>query len=105
MTELAHQFVPGHKPGPGWRIGVFAMIVLWAAIGPLADNLGDYAFAVRAVLVIGAFALYIAANNSDFCNRTERTAWHEKVKMYEDGWICMQCGQSWLPAPANHGTK
>jgi hypothetical protein len=31
-------------------------------------------------------------------------AWEAKVKMYEFGWLCLQCGHSWVP-PADSATQ
>lgn len=89
-TELARQFEPGAEPtilGGGVAFGSFVLGV--PGIVAIADGaLGAVIFG--AFLLIGAMAVLTGGH---FNARAERRAWLEKVRMYEHGWICLQCGK------------
>jgi hypothetical protein len=94
MTELARKFTPGPAPtataenGCGGCLVLLALVLLVASFG---DHSEYFLFALLAAG--GAVALFMSGKS---ITARKRTAWLEKVKMYEHGWICFQCGQAWI---------
>lgn len=61
---------------------------------PISDGIGP-ALAIGAAVGAFIWGNRIAAE--------KRPAWLEKVKMYEHGWVCLQCGHSWIPSESDTG--
>ena len=87
-NQLAAGFNPGPKPSwvSGVVLGLALVLVGMMAIG---DNL-----AIGVILAIaGAIIAFGMYNAKRLAIRT----WDSKVYMYHRGWICLQCGHSWVP--------
>jgi hypothetical protein len=106
-TELARRFIPGPAPEMPADWGAFfrsiydkpvLFIVLCMALGAL---LGWAAYIDIRILgyaiVFTVLGFFIELQSS-----VRYPAWLEKVKMYDHGWICLQCGHSWIPEADSH---
>jgi hypothetical protein len=92
MTELA----PGRDPlvaSGCWPIALVSVPFGLFLLAIAGDDLASKICGV--VLLLLPFAYPIGAR-LDVLNL--RPAWLEKVRMYEHGWICLQCGNSWISA-------
>jgi hypothetical protein len=96
MTELARQFVPGPKPAGVNvnEIGCFALFGLLCLGVSTATDSPVVALFGGAMLMIAIASPFISKHQA----ARRHPAWLEKVKMYEHGWICLQCGHSWIIA-------
>jgi hypothetical protein len=88
MTEIAARYIPGQQPSS-------VSMIVW---GILVLSIGFFAWSQTKVLSVGALllgaVLVFAGDGNRIANKRQ---WDRKVKMYETGWICMQCGSSWIP--------
>jgi hypothetical protein len=87
-SELAARFTPGAERGP--LHGMASGIVV-SGIGLVAgfQNL----LAGTVLLALGAILMFAAWGNNTAARRERR----KRLRMYEHGWICLQCGASWIP--------
>jgi hypothetical protein len=97
ITQLAAQFNPGASPrinGCQWLIfgGVclFFTILLHATINSW-DGASLFFLVLTVASVAGPFI------QSKWIKETGRPTWEGRVKTYELGWICLQCGKTWIP--------
>jgi hypothetical protein len=89
MSQLASKFTPGPEPSASGQIGCGVLLLLLALI----TFSGSSDFAATAAVI--GIVVIIAGILKDKAAWPE---WQKKVKVYENGWICMQCGTWWLPA-------
>jgi hypothetical protein len=88
-SQLAAKFYPGPKPSAVRGIVVSLCLLFGSAVLIGKDDLGAGIGAGFLGLVIGAVALLNKSGQESIRQR--------KMAMYEHGWICMQCGASWIP--------
>lgn len=71
-------------------MGLVGLVLLIASLG----STGDAGYSLWGLLAVGgSVALFISGKS---ISAKKRPAWLEKVKMYEHGWVCLQCGHSWI---------
>lgn len=101
MTALAQQFLPGPKPtGFSWFggclsavgiLGLFGGLLSYAESHSSSDSDGIIGAAILLVAGVVVFAF------KRFQARSLHPIWVEKTVRYELGWVCLQCGHSWVP--------
>jgi hypothetical protein len=97
-NELANTLRPGPKPtGHGRTSLVLYLIILLMALAFLGDN----EFSTRvAVTVIGVICSLSVVYLNDYDKRhlpLQIEAWERRNRLYNDGMICLNCGNSWIP--------
>lgn len=88
-SELAGRFYPGPKPLAIGGIGLSLCLLALCAALISEDALGAGVGVGCLGVLIGAAALLYRSGQASIRRR--------KMPMYEHGWICKQCGASWIP--------
>lgn len=96
QTALAEKFTPGKDvaeiAGMLMGFGILALI-----LGAIMDSkLGTLASIIGGICVFIGILAFVASNDKKV--KSERDA---KVKLFEEGWICHTCGNTWLPLESN----
>lgn len=91
ISQLAAKFYPGPKPSATGGVVAGLCLLFGSAILMGTDAFGAGIAVGFLGVLIGAAALL---NKSGLESIRQR-----KMPMYEHGWICMQCGASWIPKP------
>jgi hypothetical protein len=88
LSPLAQRFWPGPAPSQAgaWGAGAFLAV---AALIFMAYSFGA-GFFFLIVAVVGT-AIAIKQKTDEY------PVWEEKLRIYEYAWICLQCGQTWIP--------
>jgi hypothetical protein len=89
MTELARRFVPGPEPSGVNGYGCGGLLILAGVLWMISAGLEDYR-----LVVVGAGVAFLIRGKLE---AAKHPGWLEKVRMYAHGWICLQCGHSWIP--------
>lgn len=90
-SETAARLSPGPNPNilAGCLIGFAAPAMLFGIALAATGGEGLGAF----FLVLGVLIVVIALSE----RRRRTPAWRAKMQMLERGWVCLQCGCSWIP--------
>ena len=101
QTALAQSLAPGPEPprGNDGNLGAGALILI-GTIMVLKAIEGSYGYAwvslvagVVPIMAVGAFAVRAAFRRQ----MRVHAQWVEKKKFFENAWVCLQCGQTWVP--------
>lgn len=102
QTALAEKFTPGTNPdsavgGCGCFLVIVGIILMSfaTASNKNADVCGVFG-GLGILFGIILFILMFASQWQRSKNNTQ-TEWDSKVKRYDEGWICLQCGNNWIP--------
>lgn len=94
-SALAEKYTPGTSPhvtGKGCGcasllVGLFFLLVY--ASSATEEGSGFGLFLASVGFLVGIFLLARGKDNP------QQKEWEAKVKLYENGWICHQCGKTW----------
>jgi hypothetical protein len=89
ISQLAAKFYPGPKPSAIGGVGLSLCLLLVSGALIDGDALGAGLGVAFLGVLIGAGALLNKSGQESIRQR--------KMAMCEHGWICMQCGASWIP--------
>jgi len=95
-NQLAAKFYPGPKPSAIRGVGFSLCLLLISVVLIRGDAFGAGIGVGFLSLLVGAGALL---NKSG-----QESIRQKKMSMYEHGWICMQCGASWIPKAGAAGS-
>jgi hypothetical protein len=99
-NALASKYTPGSEPSLGSGclagLGFLLLFGVWLVTTSWSDNAegASTALVVGALLVIGGIAIFLYMRSHV---AIEHEKWVDRVKMYKHGWICHQCGATWIP--------
>lgn len=87
QTELAKKFAPGDAPGEAIGGCGCLVAILFFVLAMIAVNDGQiFVYAGIITLIITGIILYFSDSKE----------WNNKVHLYENGWICHKCGNTWI---------
>jgi hypothetical protein len=98
-TQLAAQFAPGPEPslvGDDFSRGGSGCVFVLGMLGILITVICGAGGLVSSAVLFGIIALALTAG-AVAINSTRRAEREAKIPLYERGWVCLQCGASWIP--------
>jgi hypothetical protein len=97
QTKLAAKFNPGIKPdntGLKYIAFGFAAFCIFIGVIALAQNNSGGWVSLFIALIAGVVGQFGPSNDSI---ADKIAAWEIKKALYENGWICHKCGNTWMP--------
>jgi hypothetical protein len=92
QSKLAATLSPGAKPSNGCAVitvvltGLVALLLFSATGGPLG-----------ALIAVAGTVIALIYLSRDKSMEAKREAWKARVHFFEQGWVCLRCGHTWLP--------
>lgn len=99
QTNLAAQYNPGVKPNDGKGCGLFILSIVSfnVVIGLVILIQGTPGFFLFALLLGIPLGIYGFNMYQGKTQRAQIVTWVQKNKLFETGWICHKCGNTWNP--------
>lgn len=98
QTALAEKYTPESSPtsffgGCGCLFLIIGITIFIACIRSTSELPFLFYLIAICVLLLGISFLIKSVKQ----NSPEQKEWEAKAKLYEEGWICHKCGNTWLP--------
>jgi hypothetical protein len=108
QSALAASFLPGQKPvQPGALTGclaavlvisvLFGCVFLGEAAGPFLITVSIATAVIFGVVALCGGGWDKMTEKSNALHAQKMQAWEERVNRYNNGWLCVRCGHSWIP--------
>lgn len=101
QTKLAKKFTPGASPdsllnGCGCLLLIVGSLSLFVFL-----NSSGFGSEIAICFGIPALIIGVVIKRKLRKSTTQQTEWESKAMLYEKGWICHKCGNTWFPSDSD----